>query len=81
MSAGCGDRNWAGEMGQTGTFVMFNKEKGKVLPLGRNKPSLYWGHPAGWKSSLAGKDLGVLVDTRLKVSEQVEGGDPFPPQH
>jgi len=57
---------WAGR-----NLIKFIKGKHKVLHLGRNNP----GHQyrLGAKrlgSSLAGKDLAVLVDTKLNISQQ-----------
>ncbi|KAK4806764.1 hypothetical protein QYF61_005560 [Mycteria americana] len=47
------------------------KGKGKVLPLERNNPRhQYMLGATQLESSLAEKDLGVLVDTRLNMSQQ-----------
>ncbi|GAB0177588.1 mitochondrial enolase superfamily member 1 [Grus japonensis] len=52
-------------------LVKFNKGKCKVLYLRRNNPMhQYMLGATQLGSSLAGKDLGVLVDTKLKVSQQ-----------
>ena len=48
--------------------MRFNKEKCKVLHFGKNNPvQEYMLGATQLESSLAGKDLGVLVDTELKV--------------
>ncbi|KAK4806781.1 hypothetical protein QYF61_005577 [Mycteria americana] len=52
-------------------LIQFNKGKGKVLPLGRNNPRYqYMLGATQLESSSAEKDLGVLVDTRLNMSQQ-----------
>ena len=52
-------------------FVKFNKEKCKVLHLGRNNPMhQYMLGAVQLESSLAEKDLGVLVDIKLAVGQQ-----------
>jgi len=52
-------------------LVKFNKENCKVLPLGRNNPRHHHLLGAtGLESRLAGKDLGVLVDTKLTTNQQ-----------
>ncbi|KAK4821868.1 hypothetical protein QYF61_004345 [Mycteria americana] len=52
-------------------LMEFNKEKCKVLPRGRNSPRhQYVLGATQLGSSLADKDLGMLVDTRLTMSQQ-----------
>ena len=58
---GCAERN----------LIKFNKGKCRVLHLGRNNPK----HPYKLEadlleSSSAERDLGVLVDSRLTISQQ-----------
>ncbi|KAK4831677.1 hypothetical protein QYF61_018674 [Mycteria americana] len=53
------------------TLLKLNKEKCKVLYVGRNNPRhQYMRRATHLGSSLAEKDLGVLVDTRLNMSQQ-----------
>ena len=52
-------------------FMKFNKEKWKVMHLGRNNPRhqyMLWA--TQMKSSLAEQDLGDLVDSKLNMSQQ-----------
>jgi len=52
-------------------LMEFNKEKSKVPHLGRISPMYqYMLGAAQLESSLAEKDLGVLVDTKLNMSQQ-----------
>lgn len=48
----------------------FNKKNHKVLNLRRNNPKQYILEATQLDSSLAVKDLGVLVDTKLNMSQQ-----------
>jgi len=51
--------------------MKFNKENCKVLHLGKNNPMhQYMLRATQLESSLAEKDLGVLVDTRLNMSQK-----------
>ena len=52
-------------------LMKFNKEKCKVLPLGRNTPRhQYMLVLTSWKAVWHKKDLGLLVDTKLNRSQQ-----------
>ncbi|GAB0175971.1 mitochondrial enolase superfamily member 1 [Grus japonensis] len=52
-------------------LMKFNKEKCKVLHLGRKKPRhVYMLRATKLGSSLAEKELGVLVDTKFDVNQQ-----------
>ncbi|KAK4827847.1 hypothetical protein QYF61_021984 [Mycteria americana] len=51
-------------------LVNFSKGKGKSLYLGRNMRGLYMLRADWQQSSFAEKELGVLVDTKLNISQQ-----------
>ena len=64
---------WADRLGKWAdrNLMEFNMEKCNVLHLGRISPThQYMLGATRLKSSFAGKDLGVLADTRLNVSQQ-----------
>ena len=51
--------------------MQFNKETCQILHLGRNNPMhQYMLGAIQLESSMAEKNLGVLVDTRLNMSQQ-----------
>ncbi|GAB0193764.1 mitochondrial enolase superfamily member 1 [Grus japonensis] len=51
-------------------LIKFNKGNCKVLPLGRNNPMHQYTLGANQLESWLKKDLGVLVDHKLNVSQQ-----------